>query len=45
MARGTFRFYHRARCEEKSLAAIHFESGMYISAEAAEAAARLKFKL
>ena len=42
---GTFHFYHRVPCDGKSLSAIQFESAVYISAETAEAAARLKFKL
>jgi hypothetical protein len=40
----TFRFYHRNPCGD-TLASVRFESGSYISAAAAEAAARLKFNI
>ena len=42
---GAFEFYHRIPSAEINTSAFGFQSGMYISAETAEAAARLKFKL
>ena len=42
---GHFQFIHRAPCQDRGERAIHFESAIYISGEAAEAAAREKFKL
>ena len=42
---GAFQFFHRTPCDDKSARAVCLESGTYISAETAEAAARLKFKL
>jgi hypothetical protein len=41
---GNFQFILRAPCEDGNSSA-KFESAAYVSAEAAEAAARLKFKL
>ena len=40
---GFFQFYHRFPCGERG--SQKFESAVYISAETAEAAARLKFNL
>lgn len=42
---GCFRFYERAPNSDLGVPVVHFESPSYISAAAAEAAARLKFKL
>jgi hypothetical protein len=42
---GTFRFYERVPESDLRPPTVHFESGSYLSADAAEAAARLKFKL
>lgn len=42
---GTFQFHHRVPCEGGVALTDSFQSGSYISAETAEAAARLKFKL
>jgi hypothetical protein len=42
---GAFMFFHRVPCEADSSLTDVFESGVYISAQAAEAAARQKFKL
>jgi hypothetical protein len=41
---GTFQFFHMVPCIGDPTA-TRFESGVYISPETAEAAARLKFKL
>ena len=43
---GVFQFIHRKPCgTESGVAPAHFESAPYLTAEAAEAAARRKFKL
>ena len=42
---GHFQFVHRAPCPDKGEKIIKFESPVYISPEAAETAARLKFGL
>jgi len=42
---GHFQFLHRVPCDDHAAEAVHFESPPYISIEAAEAAARQKFKL
>ncbi|HZV20731.1 MAG TPA: hypothetical protein VE986_04215 [Hyphomicrobiales bacterium] len=44
-ADGSFRFYERGAGSALDPASVRFESGSYISAESAEAAARLRFKL
>ena len=42
---GFFRFYERVPNSDLGTPVVHFESPSYISAAAAEAAARLKFQL
>lgn len=42
---GAYEFHYRFPCEGKGVAIDSFASGAYISAEAAEAAARQKFNL
>lgn len=44
-ADGSFRFYERVAGSDLAAASVRFESGSYITAESAEAAARQKFKL
>lgn len=40
---GAFQFIHRKPCDDKAPAPTQFESTSYITADAAEAAARKKF--
>jgi hypothetical protein len=44
-ADATFRFYERRANSDLAPQSVHFESGSYVTADAAEAAVRLKLKL